>query len=161
VSRKGAQWTSRWKMAPVVGMLAAAVLTAGCAEDGADPMAPVLGASLLSGPVGVTLPAGGAALLAEGALRLTFRRVVEDSRCPVEVTCVWEGNAVVEVAVSLGSAPAMPLQLNTTLEPRSRIHEGLRVSLLELRPEPRSQGSSVEGPEPAYEVDLRLERVEG
>src|SRR5688572_21066014 len=34
-------------------------------------------------------------------VRLTFERVSEDSRCPVDVTCIWEGDAVVVLKVKL------------------------------------------------------------
>lgn len=36
-------------------------------------------------------------------LRLRFVAVVGDSRCPRDVTCVWEGNAEVEIALHRGA----------------------------------------------------------
>lgn len=34
-----------------------------------------------------------------GDISLTFVKVLEDSRCPKNVTCVWQGRIIVEVAV--------------------------------------------------------------
>src|SRR5690242_20678884 len=38
--------------------------------------------------------------------RITFNRVTEDSRCPVDVTCVWAGDAKIELTIARNSAPA-------------------------------------------------------
>ncbi len=35
---------------------------------------------------------------------LTFNKVIEDSRCPAEVTCVWAGRARIEVAPTAPNA---------------------------------------------------------
>lgn len=35
-------------------------------------------------------------------LHVTFEQVTEDSRCPVNVTCVWAGQAAVELRIRLG-----------------------------------------------------------
>ena len=39
--------------------------------------------------------------VASGKATLTALRVIEDSRCPANVQCVWQGRVVVEVAASL------------------------------------------------------------
>ena len=68
---------------------------------------------------------------------LTFERVREDSRCPVDVTCVWAGNAVVVLQVG-GDQPATAVELNTTVEPKHAAVEGLELELRSLEPSPRS-----------------------
>jgi hypothetical protein len=40
-----------------------------------------------------------------GALAATFTNVVEDSRCPSDVNCVWAGRVIVELEVELSGAP--------------------------------------------------------
>jgi len=40
-----------------------------------------------------------------GALSATFTNVVEDSRCPSDVTCVWAGRVIVTLEVELSGAP--------------------------------------------------------
>ncbi len=112
-------------------------------EDGGDP------------PVTVTLSRGDTALVA--GIPLTFTVVLEDSRCPVDVVCVWAGNAAVELAVGppVGtSGPTHQLILNTTVGTRVGEAWGLRVTLLELRPEPVSTRQI---PPDEYVVKLRVE----
>jgi hypothetical protein len=90
------------------------------------------------------------------ALRVNFGDVLEDSRCPKDVTCVWAGNAKVLVGIAAGSGPTHALELNTTLEPHARDRLGVRVTLLSVTPEPLS-GQSV--PVDAYSVRLRIEPI--
>jgi hypothetical protein len=40
------------------------------------------------------------AALSAGDLRLTFRRVTEDSRCPIDVNCAWSGQAIIVIHVA-------------------------------------------------------------
>jgi hypothetical protein len=68
---------------------------------------------------------------------LTFERVREDSRCPVDVTCVWAGNAVVVLRVGRDQ-PTTAVELNTTLEPNHAAVEGMELELRSLEPSPRS-----------------------
>jgi hypothetical protein len=70
-------------------------------------------------------------------LTLTYERLVEDSRCPLDVQCIWAGNGRILVTVTKqGSAPA-GLDLNTTLEPKAGRYLEYSVSLVELgREEP-------------------------
>jgi hypothetical protein len=91
-------------------------------------------------------------------LRLVFTRVVEDSRCPVDVVCVWEGNAVVEVGIAVGTGPTFPLQLNSSLEPRTATWQGLRLTYQELLPMPRTDVATDPGD---YTLRLLLERADG
>lgn len=71
-------------------------------------------------------------------------RVVEvphDSRCPVDVVCVWAGNAEV-VLNTVKDGVERAFTLNTfgdpPLAPRSVEVDGYRITLLRLRPRPRS-----------------------
>jgi hypothetical protein len=88
-----------------------------------------------------------------------FTRVVEDNRCPVDVQCFWEGNAAVEIAVGPlhgGRGPTFPLILNTSLEPHAGEAWGVRVQLLDVRPQPIS---TQDIPPDAYVVRLSVSRV--
>lgn len=123
---------------------------AGCASSSTDPDPDQ---ALVDAPVEVTLDAGETKLLAGGAVNVTFVRVPEDSRCPVDVTCVWEGNAVVEVALAVGNGPTVPVQINTRLEPRAVTVHGLSVTVLALTPEPRESDPPEQGD---YAVTLRI-----
>ena len=78
------------------------------------------------------LALGQSANIAEASFQLTFITFAEDSRCPVGVVCVWEGNARVVVLVSNVEA-----SLNTSLEPRQISHSGYSVQLLAVNPIPK------------------------
>jgi hypothetical protein len=62
--------------------------------------APVQTAVSVEPGVSFTLAPGQAATVRGTNTRITFKQVREDSRCPVDVTCVWEGDAKTEIAVS-------------------------------------------------------------
>ncbi len=89
-------------------------------------------------------------------LRISFGEVLEDSRCPVDVTCVWEGNGKVVIGIAAGMGPTHALILNTSLEPRSVVWSGIRVTLLEFSPDPHA-GTTI--PPEDYAVRLRLEPI--
>jgi len=104
----------------------------------------------------MTLRVGEEKAVANSVVRVAFGQVVEDSRCPIDAMCVWAGNAMVELGIRAGMGPTQALRINTTLEPRSTVWNGIRISLLELQPAPRAA-------EPikadAYQVKVRLEPV--
>ena len=112
--------------------------------------------ALIPATTEVTLRYGEDRQLDNSVLRVTFAQVVEDSRCPVDVVCVWAGNAVVEIGIAAGMGPTVPLQINATMAPRYVDWNGVRVTVLELTPVPRSD--SPIKPED-YSVKLRLESI--
>ena len=69
---------------------------------------------------------------------VSFIRVVEDSRCPTGVNCVWEGDATVEVGVQTVGLPER-LQLHTNDRfAQEATARGLRVRLKFLEPYPKA-----------------------
>ena len=66
-------------------------------------------------------------------LRLRFEEVLEDSRCPADVMCVWAGNARVRLIAEAGTDPT-ELLLNTGLEPRALPANGYLVTLETVQP---------------------------
>lgn len=71
---------------------------------------------------------------------LQFKEVVEESRCPVDVTCVWEGIAIVNIEAISGNekttfqvANRDFLQKNVM---KSFSFSGYKFTLVELRPQP-------------------------
>jgi hypothetical protein len=85
-----------------------------------------------------TLAPGQTAQVEVTGLRVTFESVTADSRCPVDVTCVWEGDAVVVVSLRSASAGATQHDLHTAGRLPSEAQEGdYRVRLVDLAPVPR------------------------
>lgn len=74
---------------------------------------------------------------------LQFKEVVEESRCPVDVTCVWEGIAIVNVEATSGSEKMdfkvatrdfLPKNVTKTFS-----FSGYKFTLVELKPQPGSK----------------------
>lgn len=67
-----------------------------------------------------------------------FRSVSNDSRCPIDVQCVWAGNAVVGLTLTLGEGPSTELSLNTGLDPKVTKLGGSTIKLVGLKPAPKA-----------------------
>lgn len=87
---------------------------------------------------GVTfsLPIGKTAAVAGSTTRLTFREVTEDSRCPSDAVCVWEGAAKIAVTVSRNGGPAETALLSLTAPNNETRVADLFVRLVALAPYP-------------------------
>jgi hypothetical protein len=86
----------------------------------------------------LTLAVAGRAEVAPGGI-LTFERVVSDSRCPVDVTCVWAGEIRVALSFELehSEAPRIGFELATTAPTAEA--RGLHFELLGATPAPHSK----------------------
>ena len=135
-----------------VSAIFVAVAAIGCGNPTVSNGAPE--SSFLPAPREVLLRYGEDIRLEGSVLRLSFNEVLEDSRCPVDVTCVWEGNGKVVIGIAAGMGPTHGLILNTSLDPRSVTWSGIRVTLLELTPTPHA-GTNI--PPKDYAVLLKLE----
>lgn len=62
-------------------------------------------------------------------LTITYDRLLEDSRCPADVQCVWEGNGRVLLTLADGESVPASIELNTSLEPKSVVYSGFTVTL--------------------------------
>jgi len=94
--------------------------------------------------------------VAVGATGVTieFRAVTEESRCPLNAVCVWEGNGQVELTLASGYGATRDATLNTSLEPRRVDFAGLRIILSGLAPHPTGEPI-----DPAdYVATFRIER---
>ena len=140
---------SRFRLHPA---MVALWLVAACAGDKRDPGEPVV----LQAPVDSMVLAPGQAVEV-GRLRLSFQAVQEDSRCPMDVVCVWQGNAAVAIVLGLDTGPASAFTLNTADGRPAVEHGGYRVTLLGLTPAPRSTDQI--SPD-AYRASIRVEAAD-
>jgi hypothetical protein len=67
-------------------------------------------------------------------LELTFVAVASDSRCPSDTTCVWAGEALVQLAVQTGSASAQ----HEVVAGQGVDVGKHRINVVGLQPEPMS-----------------------
>lgn len=88
---------------------------------------------------------------------IRFAEVTEDSRCAIDVVCVWAGNGAVLLQLSSEGEPFEGVTVNTTLEPRSVERDGLAIRVTGLEPEPVSTVRIDPGD---YRVELEVSRAE-
>lgn len=120
---KATRWFRFW------ACLALAALATAC-DSPANPDAVPLGREFELAP--------GASAQALG-LRVTFEGVASDSRCPIDVTCVWEGDALVSLSLGVKGDASVRADLHTGGGlAREAEHAGYRVRLATLLPAPRS-----------------------
>lgn len=70
-------------------------------------------------------------------LRLTFRSVEGDSRCPIDAICVWAGDAEIALRIEQGGKAAIAA-LHTTLEPKKTVWDGYTIQLVSVSPARRA-----------------------
>ena len=76
----------------------------------------------------------GSAVNVDG-ISILFESVTGDSRCPLNVQCVWEGNA--EISLRLTRTQSSDLvSVNTNLEPRVIRYAGQEIRVADLTPYP-------------------------
>jgi hypothetical protein len=71
--------------------------------------------------------------LGVGDLLLTFQRVENDSRCPIDAVCVWSGDAEIALRIQQGSQAAVAA-LHSHLEPRRTVWTGYTIQFVSLAP---------------------------
>ncbi|MFL5500873.1 MAG: hypothetical protein ACJ79Q_06520 [Gemmatimonadaceae bacterium] len=84
------------------------------------------------------LALGKTATISGTGTRMTFRQVSDDSRCPVDVQCVWAGDAKIELVVSR-SGSQDDAKILSLAPPNNETSSGdLRIRFVGLAPAPRS-----------------------
>jgi hypothetical protein len=76
----------------------------------------------------------------EPAVSLKFDAVQNDSRCPIDATCISAGNAALQFVLTSGDS-IQSFLLNTDMAPVDSVAFGYRVELLELSPLPSANKS--------------------
>jgi hypothetical protein len=93
-----------------------------------------------------------------GIFAIDFLRVSEDSRCPVNTQCVWEGNARISLKVwEYTRGRELELNTNGRFPTRATVGEntrGITVELRGLEPAPRTDTPTV-----GYVATLLVETV--
>ena len=105
--------------------------------------APLQTAVIVEPGVSFTLAPGQTAEVKRADTRITFREVREDSRCPVDVTCVWEGDAKVEVVISRTGTADDTRTLSITPPGNEALVGNLRIRFVGLTPIPRQADGNV------------------
>ena len=106
-------------------------------------------------PVELTLAIGQTAALGDTGVDVSLLGVLSDSRCPDDVTCVWEGDAEVSIRIADDDGISDPIELHTTLDPVEVTWHDFDVTIVSVTPAPES-GGEISAAD--YRVTLRFER---
>lgn len=107
----------------------AATLGAGCGRNPTEPTVP------LGQPF--DLRVGESAVVA-GGLKVTFDRVVSDSRCPIDAICIQAGEAVLALKLSRGTGAPVERELRPDSSSPEVSHLSYTIKAIALAPYPRS-----------------------
>ncbi|MDH4062787.1 MAG: hypothetical protein OEW19_00195 [Acidobacteriota bacterium] len=120
-------------------VVAAVVLTGCTLAEGLGPEPTSTSAADVgqSSPAQIELQIGQNARVA--SVTITFVRVSDDSRCPRGVTCIWEGDATVELRIQPedGAVELMSLHANPGFTQEATAAR-VRVRLVRLEPSPEA-----------------------
>ncbi len=121
------------------------VAISGCRSGGAP------GSHMASLDQEIQLAPGEKAAYQQQALTVEFVRVVEDSRCPKDGTCVWAGEVKVQVETRL--ADAAPVQHEIKAGEHASVG-AFRVAIVSVQPE---RFMTREIPQAEYRVTFKVE----
>ncbi len=130
------------------------LLLAGLALAGAAALAACTSVTAVQPDGTFTLQVGDRARVHNGDFTIHFVSVPADSRCPVDVVCVWAGDAVVRLDVtSSGWTRQHDLHTNSSVGDVSIEHDNHVVELIDLTPAARSGQPIAQGD---YTARLRV-----
>lgn len=110
-------------------MLITGCVSASGESGGAEAAPPALGEP-------VTLKPGEKAVFTAERLQVRFDRVASDSRCPKDVQCMWAGEAVIRLTVTLPDNSSRSIDVKTSLTDSASTVGSFRVSVSDLQPQP-------------------------
>lgn len=100
--------------------------------------------------------------LKEYGMNITFKRITEDSRCPKDVNCVWEGAATAEIEVMGLETRPMILKISTVNQGQkySKVQQfnGYDISLDQLSPETTSE-KGMKQLQGKYKIALKINKA--
>lgn len=99
----------------------------------------------------------GQEVIIDNKIKIGFEGVGADSRCPVDVRCVWAGDGEVFLNISKGHS-SMSCTLHTTLEPRDTVIDNYLIQLVRLFPETRTDRKISQH---EYSIELRITNLSG
>lgn len=104
----------------------------------------------------MTVKIGGSARFLRSGLKVRFLKVVEDSRCPEGVDCIWAGNARIQIEVRSGRLKPTVFELDTNGEKTQIEAGGYAISIKRLDPYPKSDSQIIES---RYTAKLAISKL--
>jgi len=85
------------------------------------------------------LSPGQSALIGTEPLKVTFESITADSRCPPDVQCIWEGDAVARISAATGTQPPASHELHTNTGYATQVvHGAYQIRLVAVAPPPKA-----------------------
>ena len=106
--------------------------------------------------VAFELPVGKTAALNGNGARITFKQVKEDSRCPTDVTCVWAGDARIELTISRNGSSDDTKILSLSAANSEARSGDIQIRFVGLTPVPRQADANKPR---AYVAQLVVNRI--
>jgi hypothetical protein len=103
-----------------------------------------------------TLAPGETASVKGADVRITFNKVTDDSRCPVDVTCVWAGDARIEITISRNGVADEKRILSITPPKHEATVGNLRIRFVSLAPVPHQADPS---PRRNYRAEFVVDQI--
>jgi len=104
-----------------------------------------------------TLGAGQTAFFRKNELIMQVAHVVEDSRCPAGVNCVWQGQVRLITSITTQDQQNDSLELTyqggASADVNSREFDGFRIEITKVSPAPK-EGEVIEGSD--YRVSMKV-----
>lgn len=95
-------------------------------------------------------------------VNVCFNKVVNDSRCPKDAVCIWQGTAIVELSVLINTElHKIQLASNTMLQPliaSDTTINRVKIEVLDLTPYPCTKCPTQPAQE-TYKIKLKLSEV--
>lgn len=108
------------------------------------------------GTARATLRPGQTKSLYSGKLKIKFVEVMEDSRCPTGVNCIWAGNAKVKVIITGYRVGSKTVELNTNGGQKGDQIEGYAINLETVTPYPKANKPIKKS---SYRVEFSVSRL--
>lgn len=135
----------RWNIIRMMGLFVAVLFgMAGCGGGGSNNAQnfeiTTSAANMVSLNQQITVKVGQEVSIPEEGLTLALQSVSEDSRCPEDVVCIWEGNAKVSINITKTGQPSTIIELNTSpaVGPAEETFQTYTVKLTSLAPNNKS-----------------------
>lgn len=98
-------------------------------------------------------------------MNVTFKKMIEDSRCPKGVQCIWQGNAKAQVELMGTYTRPIILELSTLNDAakgffKTQDFNGYSISLIEVSPE-ITTGKGFKALKGNYKIGIRIEKSDG
>lgn len=78
------------------------------------------------------------AMIEGEGLAVAFESVLEDSRCPEGVDCIWSGNAKIRLRSNKQKQAPAIIELNTDVGAKSSSYSNYEIRLVALKPRPKA-----------------------